>query len=136
MTVIALTPKKVEKFALLSKKATVTVSLRTITFNPTAVKKLALKQGDYVRLEIKDDKLYFVQDVTKQGFQLNNQSKYGSLSAGAKGLYAALVTRGFYRDLNKRRLKFEVQDFKDGKNELRLIVEKIKNMPSVKLSPS
>ena len=128
MRIVEITPEYAAAFVRTNKKATVTVSLNLLTFNPAAIKKLALKQGDYVRFEVNDDKLYFVQDVRKKGFQLNNQSKYGSLSAGAKGLYAALVTHGFYRDLNKRRLKFEVQDFKDGKNELRLIIDKkIKN---------
>ena len=121
MTVIALTPKTVKDFALLNQKPRVTFSKQLVTFNPAAIKKLALKQGDYVRFEVNDDKLYFVQDVGKQGFQLNNQSKVGALSAGAKGLLAALYSNRIVPELKTTR--FEVQDFKDGKNEL-LIVEK------------
>jgi len=121
MTVIALTPKYVKDFALLNQKPRVTFSKQLVTFNTAAIKKLALKQGDYVRFEVNDDKLYFVQDVGKQGFQLNNQSKVGALSAGAKGLLAALYSNRIVPELKTTR--FEVQDFKDGKNEL-LIVEK------------
>ena len=124
MTVIQLVPKTVESFATLNQKARVTFSKQLVTFNPAAVKKLALKQGDYVRFEVDKDtgKLYFVQDVKSQGFQLNNQSKYGALSAGAKGLLAALYSNKIVPELKTAR--FEVQDFKDGRNELMLIEKK------------
>lgn len=115
MSTITLTPKEVEPFYLLGKKATVTISKSMISFSASTAHRLALKKGSKFTLEIENGKLFYKDSADENSFAVKNETRQGGLNAYAKGILPAIAK---YLNLNSDTQKFELGLFKEGKWEL------------------
>jgi hypothetical protein len=113
---IVITPEVTRPFAAFGEKPEVIVGKRYISFNPSAVRLLALGVGDRFSLEIDDRNKLYIRLGTEDGYLLEKETKRGGLRCFAPGLLAYLHDRKIIRYMQSTR--FRIGIFRNGRHQL------------------
>ena len=124
MKELIITPQLANEAALKGKPAILSISKMNMAFNQAANARLALREGVFFQLQIRDGKLFYKEVFPKnhdeskpenQGFQIKK--------VGEK--FTSVISPGTYvicqENIKKtgKTMRFEIQDIKDGLRELK-----------------